>query len=375
MSLRILFATHGPPDEATAVYRTISLRAESLRRRGDVVDILTPADFRAGRWPRLQPVLLPVALASGDLGRYDVVIFHSYLAWAHALRSRAAASGHRPASVVSFHGLEPLYLRAVAEELRRTDERLSPRFRLLHTVLLPPLLRLACTSADRVICLNERERAFLVDRRWARPERTAVVPNGVSEELLSDDRHHAAVARRLLFTGQWLRAKGIRYLVAAFERLAGEFPDLELTCLGTGAGCDAVLRDFPAPHQRRVRVLPRVDQRQLAAELQRADLFVFPSLSEGFSSALIEAMAAGLPVVATPAGAAPELIASGENGILVPLADADALASAAARLIGDQPRRQSLGAAARETARRHTWHLANQRFAVEIDRAVDVQPR
>ena len=127
-----------------------------------------------------------------------------------------------------------------------------------------------------------------------------------------EGRIYAARASRLLFTGQWLRAKGIRYLVHAFESLASRHPAIELTCLGTGARatlCGAI-RTIGA---RAGAGVARVNREELAEELNRADIFVFPSLSEGFSGALLEAMASALPVVATAAGAAADAPARRER--------------------------------------------------------------
>ena len=368
MSARVLFTIHGPPDPATAVYLNVSARAAYLRELGHDVDVLTPADFAIGRWSRVQPLALPIALASRDLRRYDVVVFHSHLAWAyHVGRRRRTKSG--PATVVAFHGLEPLYHEAVANELARTHERLSLRFQLLHRIVLPRLLKFACRRADRVFCLNTRERAFILAARWAEPSRVCVVPNGVSPGLLITPRSYEATARRILFTGQWLRAKGIRYLAAAFEALGAAFPDVELTCAGTGAPSATVLQSFPEATRVRVRVFPRFTREELVKELTRADLFMFPSLSEGFSGALLEAMAAGLPIVTTPAGAVPDLLTDGVNAAIVPFADAAALANRAAQLIRDKSLREALGTAARETARQYTWQQANEKFAAEIMRA------
>ena len=368
MSLRVLFAIHGPPDPATAVFMNVSRRAAYLRDHGHVVDVLSPADFRAGAWPRIQPLLMPVALAARNLHAYDVAVFHSYLAWAHSSRPLANRSEAGPASVIAFHGLEPLYHDAVTRELARTGEQQSRRFRALHTVVLSRLLKRACRRADRVFCLNTHERAFIVDEHWAEASRVRVLPNGVPRQLLQPSRAYAAQAARMLFTGQWLRAKGIRYLADAFTRIAPLFPSAELTCVGTGASRDVVLRDFRVEHHDRVRVLPRVNQDELAAELARADIFVFPSLSEGFSGALLEAMASGLPVIVTPVGAAPDLLANESSGLIVPCADAPALADAIARLIPDGGMREMLGQAARRTASRYEWDAVNADFAAEIER-------
>jgi glycosyltransferase involved in cell wall biosynthesis len=371
MTLRILFAIHGPRDAHTAVYLTVLRRAAFLERQGHSVDVLTPGDLLFGSVPRLQPLLLPLGLASRSLREYDVVIFHSYLAWAHQVRRLARpVRAARPVTVVAFHGLEPLYHEAVAAELSRTNERLSRRFHVLHRMLLPRLLKFACGRAHRVFCLNSAERAFLVAHGWTEPSRVVVLPNGVEEDLLRHERIYESRANRLLFTGQWVRAKGIRYLARAFEAIAAESPVAELTCLGTGADRETVLQTFvPGVHQR-IRVLPRVDREELARELARADLFMFPSLSEGFSGALVEAMAAALPVIATNVGAAADLLTDGRNALVVPAADADALAAAATRLLSDPTLRRRLGASAQTTAQRYEWTRVNQTFAAEILQAV-----
>jgi glycosyltransferase involved in cell wall biosynthesis len=369
MKLRILFAIHGPSDPQTAVFLTAQRRAECLIARGHTVEILTPADLPFGSWSRLHPLLLPLGLATRNLRSYDVVVFHSHLAWPQALL-RPAGRSTGPAIVIAFHGLEPLYYEALASELARTGERLSTRFILLHQRFVPRLLALASRRADRVFCLNARERDFIVEHGWAEPARVRVVPNGVERELFRGDRLYAARASRLLFTGQWLRAKGTRYLVSAFESLATRHPTIELTCVGTGADAEAVRRDFISSVRARVRVRPRVNRHELAEELDRAEIFIFPSLSEGFSGALLEAMAAALPVVATPAGAAADLLRHRDNALVVPMADAAALADAIETLIDRSDIRQRLGGAARATAAGYQWEAVNELFASELQDAV-----
>jgi glycosyltransferase involved in cell wall biosynthesis len=370
MSLRILFAIHGPPDPGTAVYLTVKRRADHLNALGHRVDIMTPADLRFGTWSRLQPLLLPVGLAMRDLDHYDVVVFHSHLAWAHGLR-RMVTAAQRPATVVAFHGLEPLYHEALAAELARTGERLSPQFALLHRGVVPHLLAFASRRADRVFCLNSRERNFIMDRGWTTADKVRVVPNGVERKLFLERQSYRPRATRLLFVGQWLRAKGVRYLARAFEGLAASNAELELTCVGTGVDVEQVRRDFSSAVRGRVRVRPRVDRCGLLEELSRADIFVFPSLSEGFSGALLEAMAAALPVVATPVGGAPDLLIDGRNARLVPSADESALIAGVSALLDEPAARRQLGSAAQATAERYEWDVVNAQFADELVDAVE----
>jgi glycosyltransferase involved in cell wall biosynthesis len=95
---------------------------------------------------------------------------------------------------------------------------------------------------------------------------------------------------------------------------------------------------------------PRHDVPEL---LNAMDIFVLPSYSEGVSLALLEAMAAGLPVIATAVGGLPEVVTDGENGLLIPPRDAGALAGALERLLSDPAWAQHLGANARAYVREH----------------------
>jgi len=365
--LQILLCTHCPADPGTAVFRSVSARAERLRAAGHVVDVVTAEDLLPRRYARLYPALLPLLLTARKLSRYDVIVFHSYLGWAFHLFRGVLDPRRRVATVTSFHGLEPLYNRAVAEEYRRQGRRLSRRFRWVHHLLLPKVMRAICRDSDGVLCLNSEEAGYLTTEGWAEGSKVHQVSNGVEEDCFVP-RASRPVARQLLFVGQWLPAKGTRYLIEAFESLAAT-RTIHLVCAGTGAPVDEVLLDFP-PHVRPlVTVRPRVTRAELRAELEAADCFVFPSLYEGFGRALLEAMAAGLPTVTTSVGAALDLVDDGRNALLVPCADAAALAAATARLLDDAELRERLGHAARATAVQHTTATVCARIAAIVEHA------
>jgi glycosyltransferase involved in cell wall biosynthesis len=103
-----------------------------------------------------------------------------------------------------------------------------------------------------------------------------------------------------------------------------------------------------------VAFLGHVPLAALAAEYCNADAFCRPSRQEGFALVYLEAMAAGLPVVACRAAAVPEVVADGETGLLVPPLDPGALAAALARLAHDAPLRRRFGAAGRRCATLYT---------------------
>jgi glycosyltransferase involved in cell wall biosynthesis len=340
------------------VYRSVAEQAKHLRSQGHDVDIVTRSDLAGPAWARFDPIVLPLRLLRRDLSSYDVIVFHSYLGWAFHLLRRWFDS--RVVSITWFHGLEPLYHRAVAEECSRTTRSLSRRFRLLHHEILPRLMKRSCRGSDGVFCFNSIEADYLISQEWASPSRVHRVSNGVEADCFLP-RIHWPVARRLLFVGQWLPGKGTRYLVDAFTSLAA-LNDFELTCVGTGASRESVLADFPAIVRPHVTVIPHADRAQLYDQLRHADLFLFPTLSEGFSCALLEAMAAQLPIVTTPVGAAADLLADGRNAVLVPCANASALAAAIVRLAAEIKTRAALGSSACQTAARFTTRASGREF-------------
>ena len=105
----------------------------------------------------------------------------------------------------------------------------------------------------------------------------------------------------------------------------------------------------------------------LAAHFPDADIFLFPTLSEGFSNALLEAMASGLPIVATSVGAAPDLLESQISAMLVPIRDVDALVDSSRRLTGDSSLRERLGRAAQGIAGRYEQSAVHERFATFLE--------
>jgi glycosyltransferase involved in cell wall biosynthesis len=152
---------------------------------------------------------------------------------------------------------------------------------------------------------------------------------------------------RVLFVGWLLEAKGVRELLEAAARL----PDMHLTLVGPEeTSFVATLRAPLEALGSRVRVLPARPRAEVIALYHEADLFVLPTWREGFPNVVLEAMAAGLPVVATPVGAIPDAVRDGEEGLLVPVRDARALERALATLIADPELRLAMGRRARARA-------------------------
>jgi glycosyltransferase involved in cell wall biosynthesis len=158
--------------------------------------------------------------------------------------------------------------------------------------------------------------------------------------------------------------KGTRYLVEAFTELQREFPGLRLCCAGTLESAGNVLTSFPAEVRDHVTVHPRVTEQELLDLHRAADTFVFPTLSEGFSLALVEAMASGLPIVTTSVGAAPDILIDRRSALFVPTHDRACLVDSIRKLVEDRSLRTSLGEAAQLAAEELRPEFTLQDFEV-----------
>jgi glycosyltransferase involved in cell wall biosynthesis len=152
--------------------------------------------------------------------------------------------------------------------------------------------------------------------------------------------------------GRLVALKGIEYLLSAAVALRREFPRLRVEIAGSGPQRKVLEKVVAAAGLgEQVRFLGWIDD--LTPVLSRWDVFVMPSLEEGFPIAALDAMAAGLPVVATSVGGVPELIEDGKTGWLVPPRDAEALAGQLRLLLGNPEQRLRMGAAAYARVRDH----------------------
>lgn len=181
----------------------------------------------------------------------------------------------------------------------------------------------------------------------------------------ADDAPAPHAEFHLITTGSLIWRKGLEYMLAAARLLRERGVPVRLEIIGDGPErqhlnytiVDMDLGDC-------VELSGKLAPADVRARLQTADAFVFSSLSEGISNAVLEAMACGLPVVSTNCGGMPEAVTDGVEGYLVPTRDPEALATALAALWTDAEARQRMGAAGRERVLRD-FRLESQvsRFA------------
>jgi glycosyltransferase involved in cell wall biosynthesis len=177
------------------------------------------------------------------------------------------------------------------------------------------------------------------------PGSIALIPNGLDLAAFAD-RKSAASIRTIVTVANLRPEKSHETLIAAARRLAPSHPELRFQVVGDGPR-RRHLEELVAARGLAGRVEFLGHREDVPAILASADAFVLPSRSEAFPNSAIEAMAAGLPVIASEVGGLIDLIDHGRTGLLVPPGDSDAFAAALHSLIADAARASALGRAAR----------------------------
>jgi glycosyltransferase involved in cell wall biosynthesis len=227
----------------------------------------------------------------------------------------------------------------------------------------------------------------------ADPGRASVVPYGVDAAAFARDPARRSHGRALLglppdapvvFTvGRFVRKKGFEYLIDAVPALLALHPRLQVVIAGSG-DLDAELRERAraAGVSDRVRFPGLLPHSAVPAALAAADVAVVPSVRDdagnvdGLPNVVLEALASGAPVVATPAGGIGAVIGDGVNGLLVPERDPAALAAAIGRVLADPGLGRALGDAARQRVQReHGWDAVARRFDAAYAAARDRRGR
>lgn len=173
-----------------------------------------------------------------------------------------------------------------------------------------------------------------------------IVRCGVTPTLYARPRpDRPAEPVELLFVGRLARVKGLLVLFEALAQIT-KGPTLRLTVAGDGPE-RTFLEEAARPLGDRVRFTGYLSQDAVADRLATADIFVLPSFAEGVPVVLMEAMAAGVPVIATRVAGVSELVEEGVSGLLVPAGDSESLARALADLAAEPARRSAMGRAGR----------------------------
>lgn len=209
------------------------------------------------------------------------------------------------------------------------------------------LVRWALLRASLIVVLTETWRpalaAMLLDKEDSLvPERIVALPNPVDcRTIQPPEVPSLRSANKVLFLGDFSHRKGARDLLAAVPGILANHAGASFVLCGEAPPSN--MRALPPTIQDAVSFPGFVGGREKLRFLQQAALLVLPSHAEGMPIALLEGMAAGLPVVTTPVGAIPDLIVHERNGLLVEPGNVPALTAAISRLLADSDLREAMG--------------------------------
>lgn len=232
-------------------------------------------------------------------------------------------------------------------------------------------VRVALRQSTVVLCQYRRLANYVVANRLARDSTCVrVLPNAIDLREMRDRGVPRAVGQdgtRILFIGAAIPGKGLDLLLRALAHVAEIRPDanwrLDVYGRGHPTALDGgFLARAAAGVRSQVHFHGHVHSAARLRAFEEADVFVLPSRTEGFPNTLLEALAAGLAVIAADAGAVRELVRDGHDGLVVPRDDVSALTAALLRLIQDPPLRAQLSAAAVRTARRYDVESVTGQF-------------
>ena len=199
------------------------------------------------------------------------------------------------------------------------------------------------------------------------PDDYRLIPNGIDLSRFSSDcppiEEFCDGKTNILFVGRLEKRKGAGYLLNAFERVKREYPNSRLIIAGSGSKQrEAYKEEVREKGIRDVVFTGYIPDADLPRYYRTADIFCAPAIGkESFGIVLLEAMAAGKPIVASKIGGYSKLIGHGSNGLLVPPKDRDALADAILSLSKDASLREHLGTQGKQDAAKFSWESVAQR--------------
>ncbi len=227
--------------------------------------------------------------------------------------------------------------------------------------LMKPLSKLVLRNADAVIALTEdmkREMQKICYRD------VFVIPNGIDLEKFENlSREEARTKlqikedeKMVVFVGTLRPIKGLKYLIKAMNIITRQDTGVKLMLVGDGEerqDLQELVNELDLGNQ--VIFGGRVPNEKVSEYMVASDIFVLPSLSEGFPNVVLEAMAAGLPVVASKVGGLPEIIKDGKNGFLVEPKNPEQIAEKVMLLLRDEELRKRVSRNNKEKAKHYSW--------------------
>ena len=230
-------------------------------------------------------------------------------------------------------------------------------------------------KTDRIICLTTSDSGEII-KYGCPPEKIRIVPNGVDVNLFSPSGDEESDL--VLWSGRFVQEKGLVYLIKALQITVQKIGCSKIRLIMTGEGpllpkIIGLAKEYGL--MKNILFRGRVPHREMPTLMNRSSIYVLPSLKEGMPYALLEAMACGKAVIGSNIPGIKDIITHGENGILVPPKNPEALATAILLLLEDKGLRRRLGQAARQLMiEKYSWEIISEKIERVYNEVVHTGP-
>lgn len=239
----------------------------------------------------------------------------------------------------------------------------SDRFTFIYDILKPLIVRI-WKSAASVISNSQGLKELALESNPR--QEIGVIYNGINIDQFKPDASRKNPEEFVITPGgsRITTRKGLNYLVEAVSELVTGHPNIRLRIMGEGNSEEDLknmVRELKLENN--VEFLGRIPHENTVPRYQEADLFVLPSLNEGMSNAMLEALATGLPIVTTNTGGASELVKDGENGFIVEFQNSHDIAQKIKTIMDDKELRESMSRKSLEMSKEMSWQSVAEKYA------------
>ena len=238
----------------------------------------------------------------------------------------------------------------------------SERFSYIY-FLLTPFIRKIWKDAFAVVACSTGLMGLA--KKTDPDQKIGLISNGINTDLFRPDNSQRLQDKFIITQGgtRLTGRKGIRYLIEAVSKIAARHPQVYLKIIGEGdekENLENQSRELGVGAK--VEFLGKIPNADLPVFYQEASLFVLPSLNEGMSNAMLEALASELPIVATDTGGARELIKDGINGYIIKFKNSADIAEKLEKLINSPELTRKMGEESRKIAEKMSWKSVAEKY-------------
>jgi len=237
----------------------------------------------------------------------------------------------------------------------------SERFSSIYN-MLTPLIKFIWKKSEAVVSNSAGLRDLA--QKTNSNQKIEVIYNGVdTDEFRPQDNVSHSSSSYILCISRLTERKGINYLISAIKDVSVKYPNIKLKIVGEGnAKNDLEKQAKDLGMENKVEFLGLVPHEKLPNIYSSALFFVLPSLNEGMSNTMLEALASGLPIVATDTGGTRELVEDGQNGLIIKMKDSGDISEKMEKLLKNKNLRERMALSSRKKAERLSWQSVAEKY-------------